>query len=126
LIDSRIGQGRFRQDLLTLWGEKCAVTGLAVKALLKASHMKPWRASNNAERLDAHNGLLLAPSYDCAFDAGLISFTEGGQLLISPELDKAAVAALGLNAAAVLRVVKEPHLPYLDYHRREVFRSGVN
>ena len=125
LIESRVGQGRFRQDLLTLWGDRCAVTGLAVKALLKASHMKPWRASNNAERLDAYNGLLLAPSYDCAFDAGLISFSENGQLQISPRLDGAAIAALGLNPAAALRVVKEAHRPYLAYHRQKVFSSGT-
>lgn len=87
--------------------------------------MKPWRASNNAERLDAYNGLLLAPSYDAAFDAGLISFDDSGHLLISPTLDNHAIAALSLEPGATLRALKEAHRPYLTYHRQEVSRAGV-
>ena len=52
LIRSRIGQGRFRYDLLEMWEGRCCITGLDIDALLRASHIKPWRDSNNAERLD--------------------------------------------------------------------------
>jgi HNH endonuclease len=61
LVESRLGQGRFRQDLLSLWSRQCAVTGLGVAELLRASHIKPWRSSDNVERLDQYNGVLLAP-----------------------------------------------------------------
>ncbi len=57
----RIGQNIFRDALLGLWGGRCAVTGCDQAELLRASHMKPWTAcASDAERLDVHNGLLLA------------------------------------------------------------------
>ena len=82
LVKSRIGQGKFKKDLLVYWDSQCAVTGFSGEGLLRASHIKPWRDSNNTERLDKFNGLLLSPSYDAAFDCGYISFTNGGELLI--------------------------------------------
>lgn len=59
LVKSRIGQGKFREDLIDYWAGKCAVTGLKMVQLLKASHIKPWRISNNYERLDKFNGSAL-------------------------------------------------------------------
>ena len=59
LIKSRIS--RARQKLVSYWNG-CAVTGFKDTNLLVASHIKPWCASNNAERLDLFNGLLLAPN----------------------------------------------------------------
>ncbi|MEG3057297.1 MAG: HNH endonuclease signature motif containing protein [Methanoculleus sp.] len=85
LILSRIGQGEFRSGLISYW-KRCAVTGCDSIALLRASHIKPWRDSDNAERLDAYNGLLLAPNLDSAFDKGYISFDDSGEMLISGEL----------------------------------------
>ncbi|MCC6242249.1 MAG: HNH endonuclease, partial [Gemmatimonadaceae bacterium] len=69
---ARVGQGQFRERLLSLW-RGCAVTGVARPDLVRASHIKPWRMSNNEERLDPSNGLLLLPQYDHLFDAGFIS-----------------------------------------------------
>jgi putative restriction endonuclease len=123
LAESRIGQGRFRQDLLSLWNGRCAVTGLRLRELLRAPHIKPWRSSNNAERLDQYNGLLLAPSYDAAFDAGLIAFLDTGKILISSTLDDTAAATLGIASTAPLGTVLDQHKPYLAYHRETVFRA---
>jgi hypothetical protein len=75
---ARVGQGRFRQVLLELWGSRCAVTGVEMPSLLTASHIKPWRSASNAERLDPHNGLLVLPQYDRLFDRGFISFSDDG------------------------------------------------
>jgi len=35
-----------------VWGGRCAVTGVDLPPLLTASHIKPWRAASNPERLD--------------------------------------------------------------------------
>ncbi len=67
LIQSRIGQGKFREGLLKLWGA-CSVTQSNNYPLLVASHIKPWSKSTNQERLDPYNGLLLLPNLDKAFD----------------------------------------------------------
>ena len=67
LVKSRIGQGIFRQKLASYWNS-CAITGFKDMSLLVASHIKPWRASTNSERLDPFNGFLLTPNLDKAFD----------------------------------------------------------
>lgn len=38
-VKQRVGQADYREDLFSLWGGACAVTGLAEPALLRASHM---------------------------------------------------------------------------------------
>ncbi|NLZ30016.1 MAG: HNH endonuclease [Methanomicrobiales archaeon] len=121
LILSRIGQGEFRFGLIRYW-KKCAVTGCDSLPLLRASHIKPWRDSDNMERLDVYNGLLLAPNLDSAFDRGYISFDNSGEILISGELSKGSRSKLGIRSGMKLRRVEESHRKYLEYHRREIFR----
>lgn len=120
-----MGQDLFREALLEYWEGRCAVTGLDVPELLRASHAKPWKDATDAERLDVHNGLLLAVHLDALFDRGLLSFENDGTALISPQLSTAARATLGIEAHALsLRHVAAGHLPYLAYHREHVYRGG--
>lgn len=121
LVKSRIGQGRWRKDLLVQWSGKCAVTGLSVEPLLRASHIKPWRDSDNRERLDVFNGLLLGAAYDAAFDAGLIAFAPDGQIIVSTVLSDDQRTAAGLNPTVKLRSIADRHQNYLAYHRTTVF-----
>lgn len=76
LTKARIGQGRFRSDVTEIWGigEVCPLTGIDVPELLIASHIKPWRDSDNSEKLDPTNGILLAAHVDKLFDRYLLSF----------------------------------------------------
>ncbi len=83
LVLSRRGQGKFRDNVSRI-ETHCRVTGVNRPEHLIASHCKPWRDSDNAERLDGENGLLLTPSIDHLFDRGFISFENGGELLVSP------------------------------------------
>jgi putative restriction endonuclease len=71
LLVHRVGQDVFRAGRIDYWEGRCAITGLGVVELLRASHIKPWAACDlDAERLDVLNGLLLAPHLDAAFDRG--------------------------------------------------------
>ncbi len=119
LLKTRIGQSSFRQKLISIWGG-CAVTGYEDTALLVASHIKPWRASSNTERLDGYNGLLLLPTLDKAFDAGLISFDEVGKIMISPLLQ--APEQLGITDSMIVKLKKE-HQLYMEFHRESVYRN---
>jgi putative restriction endonuclease len=119
LLKIRIGQGSFRQKLISLWGG-CAVTGYKDTAMLVASHIKPWCVSSNAERLDYHNGLLLLPTLDKAFDSGLISFDETGTILISPLLKEPE--KLGITGSMATSF-KSEHQIYMKFHRDSVFRA---
>jgi putative restriction endonuclease len=83
LVLARRGQGRFR-DAVTRIETHCRITGVNRPELLVASHCKPWRDADNAERLDGENGLLLTPSIDHLFDRGFISFENDGRLIVSP------------------------------------------
>lgn len=120
LIKARIGQGIFRQQLLEMW-EGCAVTHVRLPTVLRASHIKPWRFSTNAERLNPYNGLLLLPQYDQLFDKGLISFDESGGILRSPALEGIEPTKLGINPNDSLRSLSNQHKGFLKYHQTEVF-----
>ncbi|MDA3186782.1 HNH endonuclease [Pseudomonas aeruginosa] len=122
LIKARIGQNGYREALLAYWGG-CAVTDCCVPELLRASHIKPWRAASSSERLDPFNGLLLTPNLDLAFDQGLISFDEDGLILLSSDLDPASAKALHLTPKLRLRQLEPRHCDYLAWHREHLFRA---
>lgn len=122
LVVQRVGQDLFRGGLLDLWGGRCAISGLAVPALLRASHAKPWKdCATDQERLDAHNGLLLAAHLDAAFDAGLITVADDGAVRVSGALDDTARTVLGLDQPRRVRGLVAGHRPYLAWHRERVF-----
>jgi putative restriction endonuclease len=122
-IIQRVGQDIFRRGLLEYWDSRCAITGLAVPELLRASHIKPWaNCENDAERLDVFNGFLLAPNFDAAFDAGFITVGDTGEMLVSDLLGKEVRGLLGLDQFLMVRGVADEHRRYLLWHRSRVFR----
>ncbi len=118
MLNVRIGQQRFRKLVLDMWGHACALTGAG--QFITASHIKPWSASDNTERLDPFNGLALSPVYDRAFDVGLISFDDEGKILVSKRLSRDA-ALLGISGKEHIRKLNFLHKKYLAYHRRTLF-----
>jgi putative restriction endonuclease len=122
VIQSRIGQGKFRADLVAYWG-KCAVTGCQRVEILRASHIKPWSEASNQERLDVYNGLLLVPNLDVAFDAGYISFCDDGKIMISSYLTLDDQYRLGIHPKLCISGLAEKHINYLRYHRQYKFKG---
>lgn len=119
LVVQRIGQNVFREALMAYWGGHCPMTGISDPALLRASHIVPWaECDDDAHRLDVHNGLLLSALWDAAFDAGLVSFTDDGEVLFSPELTMSARSALDERSVELIRGLTEPHANNLARHRR--------
>lgn len=119
IIKARLGQGIYRDNLIKLWG-KCCVSGCDLTFLLRASHIKPWRDSDNNERLDKYNGLLLSPNIDILFDKGLISFDVSGKIIISPKVSNENMARLGISKDIKINLYKE-NLKYLEWHRDYIF-----
>lgn len=119
LIKCRIGQGTFRQKLIEYWNS-CAVTGYKDTGILVASHIKPWRACDNSERLNPFNGLLLTPNLDKTFDAGLITFASDGTIIQSPFL--ADPNLLGISSKMHV-VLTSQHESFMAFHRASVFRA---
>jgi putative restriction endonuclease len=122
LVDARLGQGTFRQAVLRQWDYRCSVTGIAVAAAIRASHIKPWKTSSNFERLDPFNGLPLVATVDALFDGGLISFQPSGEVLLSSQLSPEDRKQLGLSNLRLRKAVSKLTAAYLKYHHQERFR----
>ena len=122
LRSARIGQGGFRKALLKQFGERCPVTGIANPDLLIASHIKPWSACSNSERLDSRNGLLLSALIDRLFDRGLITFSDEGILIASPKLSDSDRGLCNLGAAKQISLTERGKV-YMAYHREFEFVS---
>lgn len=117
LVNARIGQGGYRLRMFKVWGGRCAVTGLGIPEALVASHAMAWRDSNNHQRLDEYNGLLLSATIDRLFDKGLISFSDAGEFLVQPGLSRDELRAGGLTPESRLRATPDRCRPYLKAHR---------
>ena len=123
LVNARVGQGKFRSEVLELWGNCCSVTRSATGAAIRASHIKPWRYSTDEERLDPNNGLPLVASLDALFDAGLISFKPSGTLIVSSVLSESERQIFDLDSRSLTKTPTQKTAQYLVYHRDCVFRK---
>lgn len=127
LVNSRIGQGVFREKLLVDCGSKCPISQITDARLLRASHIKPWRFASHSERLDPKNGLILSPTYDLLFDQGLITFEANKTIRISSRLSDETVRKLGLIDGATFKDLPVSdadnlqRLKFLKYHREFIF-----
>lgn len=122
LVNARIGQGKFRQLLLSR-ESKCRITGVDKPEHLIASHIKPWRSANNDERIDPENGFMLTPTIDHLFDKGFIGFDNDGSILLADVADRGAMKKMGVigegvptNAGRLSHGQKH----YLEWHRDSI------
>lgn len=123
LVIQRVGQDLFRAALRKYWHDRCAITGLEVPDLLRASHIKPWAdCEKNAERINVYNGFLLAPHFDLAFDKGFFTVDDEGQVIVSPTLPEEARVLLGFDKPLRVSALRNEHRVYLEWHRERVFR----
>jgi putative restriction endonuclease len=134
---ARVGQHLFARSVLANCGHACVFCGLrpgafGLRRMLMAGHIKPWRDSTPAERLDTRNGLAACPAHDVAFDTGLLTVADDLTVLVGEALGRSVLddemtrhyygqppmaGALRLPAAA-----QRPLPRYLAWHRRYVFR----
>jgi len=128
LVNSRIGQGIFREKLLVDCGSKCPISQITDARILRASHIKPWRFAKHAERLDQKNGLILAPTYDLLFDQGFITFEADKTIKISSQLSDETVRKLGLIDGSKFKdlpvspATDSKRLDFLKYHKEKIFK----
>lgn len=86
-VKTRSGQTFFRNAVLNNFDWQCAITGIDVPELLRASHIVPW-SKNIQTRVDPSNGLCLSALYDAAFDKGFIGISLDHKILVSNKLKK--------------------------------------
>ena len=123
LVVQRIGQDIFRSGLIDYWQGRCPLTGITDTALLRASHILPWKdCPSDAERLSVHNGLLFSALWDAAFDRGLVTFDDEGRPHFSPTLSEAAHAELRWQNPIPLT---DKHRKRLTWHRTTIFVAAA-
>jgi putative restriction endonuclease len=120
LIRARRGLGEFRRSLEKI-ESACRLTGLLDRRHLRACHIKPWSVSEDREKIDGNNGLLLSPHVAHLFTRGYISFSDEGELLASRYLNPAILSAWSLHMPMKVGVFQRQQRDYLEYHRREIF-----
>ena len=122
IVQSRVGQGQFRKQLMDKYHGSCVITGINHPKLLVASHIKPWAASNNQERLQVDNGLLLSATYDRLFDSGLITFDKNGRIFLSSFIGEENEKRLHFQEGAQYPLLVNNKMQhFLEYHSDVVF-----
>ena len=121
---TRFGQDEFRNEVLELWGRKCALTRCRVVPALEAAHIDPW-AKNTKDRLSSENGLLLLSTVHKLFEEGLISF--GSDSCLLSNLSRKDLKSLGLREDMRLsKSLTQIQKIWMKEHRRKHgFRTGV-
>lgn len=121
LVLSRVGQGAYRKSIINRWENRCAVTGFSDSRILIASHIHPWKDSNDDERLDVNNGILLSPTYDALFDQYLITFDNSGKIVLASDLKDSEYKKIGVSGDEHI-TFKHDNIVYLEKHQA-VFSS---
>jgi putative restriction endonuclease len=124
LVLSRRGQGLFRSRVRSI-EDSCRVTGLSAEGFLIASHIKPWKQSDNAERVDGNNGLFLSPHIDKLFDNGYISFTKKGEMLVSPQLPNEVLEKWAVKPQLNYGKFNGDQAYFLEFHNEQQFKSSA-
>lgn len=119
LVTSRVGQGAYRKSILHRWEYQCAVTKFDDTRVLIASHIVAWKDSNDEERLDVDNGILLSPTYDALFDRHLITFDEQGKIVLSNQIMKDSFLKIGVSGSEKLQRLHQGNKTYLRKHQEE-------
>lgn len=117
-VNIRIGQNYFKAATSIICGHRCVVTGVADQkpSILIGSHIKPWSESDDTERMDGHNGLLLAPHVDKLFDRYLITFSDDKRIIVSVQLEGDVLETWGIDTQKAYTLT-EKQLKYMQHHR---------
>src|SRR5450756_2724403 len=126
IILARRGQGLFKERVMQM-EKQCRITKVDNPVHLIASHCKPWRDSDNQERLNGDNGLLLTPSVDHLFDRGFIGFEDNGELIISPVAHRPSLDRMGIDTTGTVNVggFSSGQKSFLDFHRKMVLLKAA-
>lgn len=132
-VSQRVNQGYFRGVLMDNFEGRCCMSGIAVPALLIASHIKPWADSSPQERTSAKNGLLLNALYDRAFDRGIMTVLPNYTIRVSsrlPRTDENERWLFSLDGEKIALPDDQSHETWpdkdlLEYHNDVVFESAA-
>ncbi len=126
-VNVRVGQNFFREIVLNNFDSKCAISGIDIPAMLRASHIIPWSKDEKA-RVNPENGLCLSALYDVAFDQGFIGVDTDYKVVLADKLKKKKKEPFyqenfGKLDGFSIRTPSKffPRKDFLEYHLDEIF-----
>ncbi len=124
---AREGQGKYREQLLEQC-HFCPVTMISDERLLIASHIKPWAALNDTEKIDPYNGYMLSPMIDKLFDRGFITFTDSRHIVLSEFISPYTWKQIGLKNDTFYKALQmdDKRIEYLKFHHESVFKGSYD
>ncbi len=130
-IWARVGQGTYRDEMLKMWHNACSVTGCSIKETLIASHVKPWKLSDDFEKIDYHNGLLLSANLDALFDKGLMTFDKEWKICFPleklEELKKLGITEnMHIRKDSLSPEDQQQIEKFLEYHRKNIYKGKLD
>lgn len=126
IVKIRLKQAKFKANLFKLWGG-CSLKDIDMPdRYLIASHIVPWSKSNEKEKVNAYNGLLLPPNYDYLFDRSLISFSHDGSMLFHDDTNiKKLYKEMGINRKVKLITIYKESIRFLEKHNNSFYETGI-
>ena len=129
----RKGQDFFRKAVLSAYGERCCMTGIAVPELLQACHIMPYsKCKSINDCLNPSNGICLNYLTHKAFDLGFISIHKTTKsIMVSdclkkhPRIDETTKNWLLFleNKSINFPERNMPEYNFLEYHNDCIFKS---
>ena len=129
LVSRTVRDRQFRKRVLDVYDATCALTGMKLingggRAEAQAAHIMSVEAGGPDV---ISNGIALSGTVHWMFDRGLISLSDGGDILLSRKInDLESVERLvprDRKARLPSSPSSRPHTRYLRWHREERFHS---
>ena len=127
-VKTRVNQDLFRRIILSIYGNRCAISNIDISEMLVAGHIIPW-SDNQRERLNPENGICLSNLYDRAYEKGYIGINFDYKIMISSELKKKSESPYYTNFFGKFENQQInlpdrflPNKDFLDYHLNEKFK----
>jgi len=79
----RRGQPKFRKRLLSIYGNKCAITGTSFPSVLEAAHIVPYMGEKTNH---VTNGILLRVDLHTLFDLGYVGIDQNYEVVVASSM----------------------------------------
>ena len=117
----RKGQSSFRKNILHIYEETCAVTGVQQKEVLEAAHIQTYI---NEESNHVQNGICFRSDIHKLFDNGLLSIDSNYNVIISSLLQSSEYKKIqGKKIKLPKNKLHYPSVEALSYHNKYKLRK---
>jgi putative restriction endonuclease len=129
LVNRTVRNRQFRKRVLDVYDRSCALTGMKLingggRAEAQAAHIMSVEVGGPDV---VNNGIALSGTVHWMFDRGLISLSDGGDILLSRKINDVEGVEKLIYSDRKARLPTSPghrpHVRYLAWHRRECFHT---